>query len=178
LYYPFLMNKDNTINEIYISFIYINKLNEIEDVSRENYKLNTINFISKEELTNILKNYIYSNSKKIKSYTITSILQYNVTIFSEEEINSFLSTDSSHLSTDSSHLSTDSSHLSTDFHFLKIIKQINDIHWEPSLSIFKELNELFIIFYENIEIKNCNNKTKKVYLQNMKKNTRKNNPFF
>ena len=165
------MNKDNTINEIYISFIYINKLNEIEDVSRENYKLNTINFISKEELTNILKNYIYSNSKKIKSYTITSILQYNVTIFSEEEINSFLSTDSSHLS-------TDSSHLSTDFHFLKIIKQINDIHWEPSLSIFKELNELFIIFYENIEIKNCNNKTKKVYLQNMKKNTRKNNPFF
>ena len=165
------MNKDNTINEIYISFIYINKLNEIEDVSRENYKLNTINFISKEELTDILKNYISSNSKKIKSYTITSILQYNVTIFSEEEINSFLSTDSSHLS-------TDSSHLSTDFHFLKIIKQINDIHWEPSLSIFKELNELFIIFYENIEIKNCNNKTKKVYLQNMKKNTRKNNPFF
>ena len=158
------MNKDNTINEIYISFIYINKLNEIEDVSRENYKLNTINFISKEELTDILKNYISSNSKKIKSYTITSILQYNVTIFSEEEINSFLS--------------TDSSHLSTDFHFLKIIKQINDIHWEPSLSIFKELNELFIIFYENIEIKNCNNKTKKVYLQNMKKNTRKNNPFF
>ena len=34
--------KDNTINEIYISFIYINKLNEIEEISRENYKLNKI----------------------------------------------------------------------------------------------------------------------------------------
>ena len=149
----------DTINEIYITFIYINKLNEIEDVSRENYKLNTINFISKEELTNILKNYIFSNSNKIKSYTITSILQYNMSIFTEEEINSFLSTDCT----------------INNLPFLKIIKQINDIYWKPSLPIFKELNELFIIFYENIEIKFFNNKTKKVYLKNMKKNTRKNN---
>jgi hypothetical protein len=149
----------DTINEIYITFIYINKINEIEEVSRENYKLNTINFISKEELTNILKNYIFSNSNKIKSYTITSILQYNINIFTEEEIKSFLSTDST----------------MTHSPFLKIIKQINDIYWKPSLPIFKELNELFIIFYENIEIKFFNNKTKKVYLKNMKKNTRKNN---
>jgi hypothetical protein len=149
----------DTINEIYITFIYINKLNEIEDVSRENYKLNTINFISKEELTNILKNYIFSNSNKIKSYTITSILQYNMSIFTEEEINSFLSLDCT----------------INNLPFLKIIKQINDIYWKPSLPIFKELNELFIIFYENIEIKFFNNKTKKVYLKNMKKNTRKNN---
>ena len=114
----------DTINEIYITFIYINKLNEIEDVSRENYKLNTINFISKEELTNILKNYIFSNSNKIKSYTITSILQYNMSIFTEEEINSFLSTDCT----------------INNLPFLKIIKQINDIYWKPSLPIFKELN--------------------------------------
>jgi hypothetical protein len=149
----------DTINEIYITFIYINKMNEIEEVSRENYKLNTINFISKEELTNILKNYIFSNSNKIKCYTITSILQYNINISTEEEIKSFLSTDST----------------MTHSPFLKIIKQINDIYWKPSLPIFKELNELFIIFYENIEIKFFNNKTKKVYLKNMKKNTRKNN---
>ncbi len=134
-------------------------MNEIEEVSRENYKLNTINFISKEELTNILKNYIFSNSNKIKCYTITSILQYNINISTEEEIKSFLSTDST----------------MTHSPFLKIIKQINDIYWKPSLPIFKELNELFIIFYENIEIKFFNNKTKKVYLKNMKKNTRKNN---
>jgi hypothetical protein len=149
----------DTINEIYITFIYINKLNEIEEVSRENYKLNTINFISKEELTNILKNYIFSNSNKIKSYTITSILQYNINIITEEEINSFLLSDST----------------ITHLPFLTIIKQINDIYWKPSLPIFKELNELFIIFYENMEIKFFNNKTKKIYLKNMKKNTRKNN---
>jgi hypothetical protein len=148
---------DNTINDIYISFIYINKSNEIEEISRENYKLNKINFISKEELTTILKNYISSHSTKIKSYTITSILQYNVNIFSEEEVNQYLS----------------NTFQMNDLPFLTIIKQISDIYWNPSLPIFKELNELFIIFYENIEIKFFNKKTKRIYLKNIKNNSRK-----
>jgi hypothetical protein len=148
---------DNTINDVYISFIYINKSNEIEEISRENYKLNKINFISKEELTTILKNYISSHSTKIKSYTITSILQYNVNIFSEEEVNQYLS----------------NTFQMNDLPFLTIIKQISDIYWNPSLPIFKELNELFIIFYENIEIKFFNKKTKRIYLKNIKNNSRK-----
>ena len=75
---------ENDITDIYISFIYINKTNEIEDISREKYKLNKINFISKEELTKILKSYISSHSDNIKTYTITSILKYNVNIFSDD----------------------------------------------------------------------------------------------
>ena len=50
-----------------------------------------------------------------------------MSIFTEEEINSFLSTDCT----------------INNLPFLKIIKQINDIYWKPSLPIFKELNELF-----------------------------------
>jgi hypothetical protein len=148
-------NMNENINEIYISFIYINRLNEIEEVSRENYKLNKINFISKENLTTILKNYISAHSNKIKSYTITSILQYNVNISSEEEAKQFFETNQLN-----------------DLSFLKIIKQISDIQWNPSHPIFKELNELFIIFYENIEIKFFH-KTKKVYLKKQKNNSRK-----
>ena len=150
--------KDNTINEIYISFIYINKLNEIEEISRENYKLNKINFISKEELTSILKKYISSHSDNIKTYTITSILKYNITIFSEEEAKKYLS----------------DNFQMDEIPFLTIIKQISDIHFQSSLPIFKELNELFIIFYENIEIKYFNKKTKRIYLKNIKNNSRKN----
>jgi len=152
---------DNTINDIYISFIYINKLNEIEEISRESYKLNEINFLSKDDLTNILKKYISSHSDKIKSYTITSILQYNINIFSEEEVNKYLS---------NNFYLNDLNELP----FLKIIKQLSDIIWHPSLPIFKELNELFIIFYENIEIKFFNKKTKKIYLKKIKNNSRKN----
>ena len=150
-------DKDNTINEIYISFIYINKLNEIEDISRENYKLNKINFISKEELTSILKNYISSHSDNIKTYTITSILKYNINIYSEEESKKYLS----------------DNYQMDEIPFLTIIKEISDIYFQPSLDIFKELNELFIIFYENIEIKYFNKKTKRIYLKNIKNNSRK-----
>jgi hypothetical protein len=57
--------------------------------------------------------------------------------------------------------------------FLTIIKQISDIHFQCSLPIFKELNELFIIFYENIEIKYFNKKTKRIYLKKIKNNSRK-----
>ena len=57
--------------------------------------------------------------------------------------------------------------------FLTIIKEISDIYFQPSLDIFKELNELFIIFYENIEIKYFNKKTKRIYLKNIKNNSRK-----
>jgi hypothetical protein len=148
---------ENDITEIYISFIYINKTNEIEEISREKYKLNKINFIAKEELTNILKNYISSHSDNIKTYTITSILKYNINIFSEDEVNEYLS----------NNFEIDA------IPFLTTIKQISDIHLQPSLPIFKELNELFIIFYENIEIKYFNKKTKKIYLKNIKNNSRK-----
>jgi len=151
---------DNTITDIFISFIYVNKSNEIEDISRETYKLNKINFISKEDLTTILKKYISKNSKKIKSYTITSILQYNINIFSQEDVNEYLSK------------KYEITNLN-EIPFLKIIKEISDIDWNPSLPIFKELNELFIIFYENIEIKFFNKKTKKIYLKNIKNNSRK-----
>ena len=148
---------ENDITDIYISFIYINKTNEIEEISRENYKLNKINFISKEELTSILKNYISSHTDNIKTYTITSILKYNVNIFSEDEVKQYLS----------NNFEID------DLPFLSIIKQISDIHFQASLPIFKELNELFIIFYENIELKYFNKKTKKIYLKNIKNNSRK-----
>jgi hypothetical protein len=84
-------------------------------------------------------------------------LQYNINIFSEEEANQYL-------------LNT---FQMNDLPFLKIIKQISDIYWNPSLPIFKELNELFIIFYENIEIKFFNKKTKRIYLKNIKNNSRK-----
>ena len=121
---------ENDITEIYISFIYINKTNEIEEISREKYKLNKINFITKEELTNILKNYISSHSDNIKTYTITSILKYNINMFSEDEVNQYLS----------NNFEIDA------IPFLTTIKQISDIHLQPSLPIFKELNELFIIY--------------------------------
>jgi hypothetical protein len=58
--------------------------------------------------------------------------------------------------------------------FLTIMKEIRDIYWKPCLPIFKELNELFIVFYENIEIQNNSksNKSKKIKIHQSKKTRR------
>ena len=58
--------------------------------------------------------------------------------------------------------------------FLHIIKEIRNIYWKPCLPVFKELNELFIIYYENLEIKK-NNITKRIHMNRPKNKTYKNN---
>ena len=154
---------DNTIceniTEIKLTYIYINNLNEVDKVSQEIYNMETPNFISKEEIIKLLKNKI--NTKETKKYTISSLLQYNVDIETGEYAENYLNEE---------YIVDKLNFLP----FLNIIKEIRNVYWKPSLQVFKELNELFIIYYENIEIKN-NNITKRIYMKKMKNKTYKNN---
>ena len=153
---------DNTISEniteIKLTYIFINNVNEVEKVSQEIYNMVTPNIITKEEIIKLLKNNI--KTREIKKYTITSLLQYNVDIENEELAENYLNEE---------YIVDNLNFLP----FLNIIKEIRNIYWKPSLSIFKELNELFIIYYENIEIKNNNNVTKRIYMKKMKNKTYK-----
>jgi len=154
---------DNTISEniteIKLTYIFINNANEIDKVSQDMYNMVTPNIITKEEIIKLLKNNI--NTREIKKYTITSLLQYNVDIENEELAENYLN---------EKYVIEDLNFLP----FLNIIKEIRNIYWKPSLPVFKELNELFIIYYENIEIKNKNNNiTKKIYMKKMKNKTYK-----
>jgi hypothetical protein len=155
---------DNTIQEditeINITYIYINQENEIDSVHKNSIHLTETNFISKEKLIYILKQYISENKESSKKYTISSILQYNVDLSNDEIVNEFVNK------------KYDINELDKN-PFLTIIKEIRDIYWKPSLPIFKELNELFIIFYENIEIQNSkSNKSKKITIHQHKKTRR------
>jgi hypothetical protein len=153
---------DNTICEnitkIKLTYIFINNLNEVDKVSQEIYDMVTPNMISKEEIIKLLKSNI--NKKEIKKYTISSLLQYNVDIETGEFAEKYLNEE---------YIVDDLKFLP----FLNIIKEIRNIYWKPCLPIFKEVNELFIIYYENIEIKN-NNITKRIYMKKMKNKTYKN----
>ena len=153
---------DNTISEniteIKLTYIFINNVNEVEKVSQEIYNMVTPNIITIEEIIKLLKNNI--KTREIKKYTITSLLQYNVDIENEELAENYLNEE---------YIVDNLNFLP----FLNIIKEIRNIYWKPSLSIFKELNELFIIYYENIEIKNNNNVTKRIYMKKMKNKTYK-----
>jgi len=155
---------DNTIQEditeINITYIYINQENEIDSVHKNSIHLTETNFISKEKLIYILKQYISENKESSKKYTISSILQYNVDLSNDAIVNEFVNKN------------YDINELDK-IPFLTIIKEIRDIYWKPSLPIFKELNELFIIFYENIEIQNSkSNKSKKITIHQHKKTRR------
>ena len=156
---------DNTIQEditeINITYIYINQENEIDSVYKTIIDLTENNFISKEKLIYILKQYISENKEASKKYTISSILQYNVDLSNDEMVNEFVNKNYDINEIDK-------------IPFLTIMKEIRDIYWKPSLPIFKELNELFIIFYENIEIQNNSksNKSKKITIHSHKKTRR------
>jgi hypothetical protein len=153
---------DNTIckniTEIKLTYIFINNVNEVDKVSQEMYNMITPNIISKEEIIKLLKNNI--NKKEIKKYTISSLLQYNVDIETGEFAENYLNEE---------YMLDELNCLP----FLHIIKEIRNIYWKPCLSVFKELNELFIIYYENLEIKN-NNITKRIYMNKIKNKTYKN----
>ena len=153
---------DNTIceniTEIKLTYIYINNVNEVDKISQEMYNMRTPNLISKEEIIKLLKNNI--NTREIKKYTISSLLQYNVDIETGEYAENYLNEE----------------YIVDELNFLpffNIIKEIRNVYWKPSLPVFKELNELFIIYYENIEIKN-NNITKRINMKKMKYKTYKN----
>jgi hypothetical protein len=120
----------------------------------------TSNIISKEEIIKLLKNKI--NKGESKKYTISSLLQYNVDIETGEFAKNYLNEE---------YVMDDLNFLP----FLHIIKEIRNIYWKPCLPVFKELNELFIIYYENIAIKNNNNITRRINMKKIKNKTYKNN---
>ena len=155
---------DNTIceniTEIKLTYIFINNLNEVDKISQEVYNMITSNIISKEEIIKLLKNKI--NKGESKKYTISSLLQYNVDIETGEFAKNYLNEE---------YVMDDLNFLP----FLHIIKEIRNIYWKPCLPVFKELNELFIIYYENIAIKNNNNITRRINMKKIKNKTYKNN---
>jgi len=148
-YESFYMEK---LNYVKITFIYVNKLDEIDRVKEDKIFINNTNIISKEEIIEILKKNSIIENKKFK---IITILKYNLDL-EPLEVRKFLLNNDNNTNTDNSYLS--------------VIKSITEIKWEKSISMFQDLNNLIIIFYENNKNKNNENiinnckKSKKNYM--------------
>jgi hypothetical protein len=139
--------KDN-LYYINIDFIYINRKNEIEKIKQESILLSVQNYITRDELIGILKRNTIDNNIK---YSLMSILKYNITL-DPDEIKNFL-------------LSDDTSCYNDKFLFIN--KHIDTIKFEKTINMFQDLNNLFIIFYENPKenkTSTANTTTKKVYI--------------
>lgn len=140
--------KDN-LYYINIDFIYINRNNEIEKIKQESILLSVQNYITRDELIGILKRNSIDNNIK---YSLMSILKYNITL-EPDEIKNFLLSDNTTCYNEK---------------FLIINKNIDTIKFEKTINMFQDLNNLFIIFYENTKenkISNGNTSTKKMYIK-------------
>lgn len=148
--------KDFYKDDIYyvnLKIIYVNRENEINKIRQESFLLSKPNYISNEEVIEILKKNSIDDDKR---YSLLSILKYNITL-EPDEIKNFL--------------------INENKNYLTVIKNINDILFEKSISMFHDINDLILIFYEKSnelkkDFKNC---TKKIYLRssNNKKTIRK-----
>ena len=142
---------------IKIHCIYVNKNNEIERVIEDKIILKTPGLLSKEEIVSIIKHGSICNQVK---YSLLYILKYNINL---EPI--YLKT----------FLRNKALLKDIGSPFLKSIKNIDAIKFDKCISMFHDLNDLFIIFYDKNKDKltndsdltndlTSNNRTKKIYI--------------
>lgn len=144
---------------INIRVVYVNRSDEIEKIKQETFLMSIQNYITRDEILGILKKNSIDNERR---YTLLSILKYNISI-NTEDVQDFLN----------------SSDLETyNENFLTVVKNIDTIKFEQTISMFHDLNDLIFIFYEKsneIKKKDANNVTKKIILHdnNHKKTIKK-----
>ena len=142
--------KEN-VDIVKIFYTYVDSDNKIYYVKKDNLLIEN-NKINRNELIYILKKNKQNNKKNHK---LISVLQYNIDLEPEEVLN-YLK-------------------YKENYNFLTVVSKVNDILWNDTISIFKNLNSLHVIYYEE-PVKKSNN-TKKVYIRNRKlkrkKHTRK-----
>ena len=135
---------------INLKFIYVNRTNEIEKIKTESFLMSTPNYITREEILQILKKSTIDDERR---YSLLSILKYNVTL-DADDIKPFLISNE-------------------ERNFLITVKNIDAIAFEKTISLLQDLNDLILIFYEkSLELKkpNPNNTTKKIYLRSLSGN--------
>ena len=135
--------KDKLYQEFYrdnlyyinLKLIYVNRSNEIEKINQETVLMTIPNLITREEILKILKKSSQDNGR---NYSLLSILRYNITL-DEDDVKKFLT------------------NTQEDKNFLTIIKNIDSIFFEKTISMFQDLNDLILIFYEKSnELKKIN----------------------
>ena len=147
---------------IKIHCIYVNKNNEIDHVIEDKIILKIPGLLSKEEIVSIIKHGTICNQVK---YSLLYILKYNINL------------DPIYLKT---FLRNKAPLKDIGSPFLQSVKNIDAIKFDKSISMFHDLNNLLIIFYEKDKLTNgldlsSNNKTKKIYINSSSfKKTRRN----
>ena len=134
---------------INLKILYINRDNEIDMIKTETFIMTKPNYISREDILQILKRFSVVNDR---GYSLLSILKYNITL-EPENVKDFLYS------------------CEYDSNFLNVVKNIDAIAFEKTINMFQDLNDLIFIFYEKsnqLKTLNPNTMTKKITIGHYK----------
>jgi hypothetical protein len=143
---------------INLKYIYVSRANEIEKIKQESFLMSRPNYISREEILQILKKSVTDDDRR---YSLLSILKYNITL-DAEEIKKFV-------------LHEDIQD-NVERNYLKIVKNIDAIGLEKTINMLHDLNDIILIFYEKsneLKVVNPHTSTKKIYLRSLSSNNKK-----
>ena len=141
--------EDNLYNDFYyeknenvlVYYLYINKKKEIEHIKQNNIFLIDSKIYKEKLMMMIRKNSFFNDMK----YSLSNILQYNIDLMPEDVL-CYLKKPK-------------------DFTFFNT-KSISDIIWKDSISLFQNLNCLYIIYKERNQKKSD---TKKIRIKRFNK---------
>jgi hypothetical protein len=135
------------------NFVYVNQDNEITKIKQKPFIMSQPNCILREEFIQILKTHSCEDNIP---YSLYSILRYNI-LLEPYEIKHYL---------------TDTLENSN---YLTLVKNIDTIHFEKTINMFQDLNDVTILFYEKSNKTNKANKTNVTNRQNNKNNDNNDN---
>jgi hypothetical protein len=148
-----------------IHCIYVNKNNEIEKLLEDKLILKTPGLLSKEEIVSLIKHNMVCNQVK---YSLLYILKFNINL------------DPIYLKT---FIKSKDPISVIGSQFLRSVKNIDTIKFDKSISMFHDLNDLLIIFYNKgpVLTDHDRSETRKIYLNSSsfkktKRNIFKDNP--
>ena len=149
--YKMYYTEDITFIKVYI--IYVNLNNEIEKIKEEKVLLSAPSFLSKEELLQLIKNNNVSNQIK---YSLLSILKFDINL-EPQNLKTFLKNKNPNIGS----------------RFINSINVIDTIKFDKSISMFHDINQLFITMKEKNTIKDNSKKPFTKRASNYKKNKTK-----
>lgn len=132
----YLSYYNENISYLKVFYIYINTESEIHKIKEEKIHLLVENCITKNELIGLIKNNVVLDNIK---YSLLLLLKYNV-LLKPNELKYFLKTNNN-----------------TSNNYLTSVVNIEDILFEKTITMFHDINSLFIIFYQKPHINNNNN---------------------
>ena len=152
--------KEN-VSSVKIRCMYINKNNCLEKIKEEVVFLKAKNKLSKEEIIEILKK---NNTENKIKYSLMNLLKYNIDL-EPENMKSFLKWNTKN---DIKNKNIEMKYR-VEMKYLTSIKTIDDIYFKPTIYMFQDLTDIFILFYET-PTNHSKCITKKIFINSTPKN--------